>query len=60
MNRCVPQFLRPLSGMMEVYEGDSILLEVRVHGRPLPEVEWFRNGQEIKKDRLQTIFKILK
>lgn len=49
MNRCAPQFLRPLSGMMEVGEGEAILLEVRVHGRPLPEVEWFRNGEEIQK-----------
>ena len=48
MNRCAPQFLRPLSGVMEVGEGESILLDVRVHGRPLPEVEWFRNGMEIK------------
>ena len=47
MNRCAPQFLRPLSGMMEVCEGDSVVLDIRVHGRPLPEVEWFHNGQEI-------------
>ena len=48
MNGCVPQFLLPLSGIMEVAEGETIVLEVGVHGRPLPDVEWFLNGREIK------------
>ena len=42
-----PRFLLPLSGTIEVIEGESYILEVRVHGHPRPEVEWYKNGQEI-------------
>ena len=47
MNPCAPRFLLPLSGTVEVTEGESFVLEVRVHGHPPPEVEWFKNGQEL-------------
>ena len=47
MNPCAPRFLLPLSGTVEVTEGESFVLEVRVHGHPSPEVEWFKNGQEL-------------
>ena len=42
-----PRFLLPLSGTIEVIESDCYTLEVRVHGHPTPEVEWYKNGQEI-------------
>ena len=47
-NRSAPQFLRPLSGTMELTEGDELVLDVTVHGKPTPEVEWILNGSEIK------------
>lgn len=47
-NRCAPQFLKPLSGTMEITEGEELVLDVTVHGKPAPEVEWTLNGDEIK------------
>jgi hypothetical protein len=33
---------------MELTEGDELVLDVTVHGKPTPEVEWILNGSEIK------------
>lgn len=33
---------------MELTEGEELVLDVSVHGRPTPEVEWIRNSDEIK------------
>lgn len=41
-----PLFLEPLSPLV-VKDGQPVTFRAVVHGEPMPEIKWFRNGEEI-------------
>uniref|UniRef100_A0A095A5L1 Muscle M-line assembly protein unc-89 n=1 Tax=Schistosoma haematobium TaxID=6185 RepID=A0A095A5L1_SCHHA len=44
-----PQFVKPLpTGTLEVKEGGRVFLEVQVSGEPIPQLDWYHNGQSLK------------
>ncbi|XP_071942485.1 uncharacterized protein [Antedon mediterranea] len=45
-----PTFIQPLSPV-EVQDGESVRLEVKVVGNPEPEIKWFRDGNELQEDQ---------
>uniref|UniRef100_A0A915I7E7 Ig-like domain-containing protein n=1 Tax=Romanomermis culicivorax TaxID=13658 RepID=A0A915I7E7_ROMCU len=48
-----PEFVKPLRDKT-VIEGEDVILEVKIVGKPMPEVCWFMNEDEIEpSDRIQ-------
>ncbi|CAH8612085.1 unnamed protein product [Schistosoma intercalatum] len=44
-----PQFVKPLpTGTLEVKEGGRLFLEVQVSGEPIPQIDWYHNGQSLQ------------
>ncbi|XP_018653756.1 LOW QUALITY PROTEIN: putative hemicentin [Schistosoma mansoni] len=44
-----PQFVKPLpTERIEVKEGERVFLEVEVSGEPMPQIDWYLNGQSLQ------------
>lgn len=44
---CAPKIVKKLPQLMQTTEGSTTTLEVKVIGKPKPEVKWFREDEEI-------------
>ncbi|XP_063632972.1 titin homolog isoform X5 [Cydia splendana] len=51
-----PEFVDILPGQLKVLIGTTANLSCSVKGKPVPEVVWMRNGQEIEDERMRASF----
>ncbi|XP_023037819.2 obscurin isoform X1 [Drosophila willistoni] len=43
-----PSFVKKLDNALDVLQGEPLVLECTVDGSPLPTVQWFKDGDEVK------------
>ncbi|EDW33137.1 GL24635 [Drosophila persimilis] len=50
-----PRFTEELAQPVEVMDGEALLLQCRVRGKPTPKVEWYHNEEKIAETKETTI-----
>ncbi|KAH8272397.1 hypothetical protein KR018_008161, partial [Drosophila ironensis] len=50
-----PRFIEELGKTVEVMDGESLLLNCQVTGKPTPKVEWYHNEEKITENKETTI-----